>query len=156
MSVKTISRLLKFIIIVMGLCAFAIQGACSLIFLVSEVDEIHNMQIPWLIFIWTTAIPMIPALYYSWETAVNIGKGLAFCFDNAKNLHGIAISSLADTVIMIAGNIILLLMNMNHPSVIIFSLFIAVIGVAILIAAESLSQLIKQATALKEETDLTI
>lgn len=156
MSVKTISRLLKFAIIGMGLCAFAVQGSASLVFLASEEPLIHNMQIPWLIFIWTTAIPMAFALVFSWKTADNIGKGSSFCMKNAKNLHGIAMSSLADCIIMIAGNVILTIMNMIHPEVWILSFFIVAVGVAILIAAESLSQLIKQAAQLKEETDLTI
>ncbi len=156
MSVKTISRLLKFIIVLVGLTAFVLQGAVTLLFLVSEEPLIHSMQVPWIVFIWITAIPMVCALICSWKTADNIGKGSSFCIENAKNLHGIAMSALADSIIMLVGNVVLLLLNMNHPSVLLGALVIVVVGIAILVASECLSQLIKQATRLKEETDLTI
>lgn len=156
MSVKAISRWLKFIIVVMALMCFGIQCAISLIFLVSEVPEIGAIKVPWLIFIWTTAIPMIPAVISAWETAKNIGKDVSFSIKNAKNLHTIAMSAAADCAIVSIGNIALLIANMNHPSVVLASMVIVVIGIAILIAAEGLSQLIKRAAKLQDDADLTI
>ena len=156
MSVKTISRWLKFIIIVMALMCFGMQCALSLIFLVSEVPEIGAIKVPWLIFIWLTAVPMIPAVIFSWKTAANIGKDISFSIDNAKNLHAIAMSAAADCAIVSVGNIALLIANMNHPSVVLGSMVIVAIGIAILIAAESLSQLIKRAAKLQDDADLTI
>ena len=156
MTHKKIARWLKFIIIVMGLLAFAILSALSLIFLVSEVQEIHAMRIPWLIFIWTTAIPMIFAVISSWKTATNIGKNIMFCNDNAKHLHTIAMSAAADCAIVSIGNISFLFANINHPGVCLASGIIVAIGLAILIAAEGLSQLIRKAARLQDDADLTI
>lgn len=158
MSQKKISRWLKFIIIVMGLLAFAILSALSLIFLVSEVDEISAIKVPWLAFIWTTAVPVIPALMYSWFTAKDIGKGNPFCLNNARRLHGIALCAGADALWVLVGNILLGFAGpgMNHPLVFIFSLVVVCIGAAICVCAEGLSQLIKNAAALQEQSDLTI
>lgn len=155
---KKISRWLKFIIIVMGLLAFSILSALSLIFLVSEVEEISAIKVPWLAFIWTTGVPVIPALMYSWFTAKDIGRGNAFCLNNARRLHGIALCAGADTLWVLVGNIITLFgpPNMSHPMVFIFSMVVVCIGAAITICAEGLSQLIKNAAALQEQSDLTI
>lgn len=155
-SLKKISGSLKFIIIAMGLCALALQSVASLMFIISEADDIEKYRLPWMCLIWATAIPMIPALYYSWRTAVNIGKNKAFCTDNAKNLKNIAISSAADTVLVLLGNIIFIAIGISHPSVFLFCMVIELIGLAIFIAALGLSQLIVKAAELQEENDLTI
>ena len=158
MSHKKISRWLKFIIIIMGLLAFAILSALSLIFLVSEVEEISAIKTPWLAFIWTTAVPVIPALMYSWFTAKDIGKGQAFCLNNARRLHGIALCAGADALWVLVGNILMGFgrPGLTHPLVFICSLVVVCIGAAIAICAEGLSQLIKSAAALQEQSDLTI
>ena len=158
MSQKAISRWLKLIIIVMGLLAFAILSALSLIFLVSEVEEISAIKVPWLAFIWSTAVPVIPALMYSWFTAKDIGKEKPFSFNNARRLHGIALCAGADAAWVFIGNILMGMARpgMSHPLVFIFSMVVVCIGVAIAICAEGLSQLIKSAAVLQEQSDLTI
>ncbi len=155
-SLKTIAGSLKFIIVAMGLCAFAIQSVISLMLIVSDAEEIDAIRIPWMAFLWSTAIPMIPALIYSWKTASNIGKNKAFCLDNAKNLKNIAISSISDAALVLIGNIVYLLLDISHPSVLLFSCVIVLVGIAIFIAAMGLSQLIRNAAELQEETELTI
>lgn len=152
-SLKTIAGSLKFIIIAMGLCAFAIQSVISLMLIISDADNIDKLRAPWMVFLWSTAIPMIPALIYSWKTASNIGRNKPFCLDNSKN---IAISSICDAALVLAGNIIYLLLDISHPSVLLFSSIIVLIGIAIFIAATGLSQLIRNATELQEENELTI
>ena len=148
-SLKTIAGSLKFIIIAMGLCAFAIQSVISLMLIISDADNIDKLRAPWMVFLWSTAIPMIPALIYSWKTASNIGRNKPFCLDNSKNLKNIAISSICDAALVLAGNI-------SHPSVLLFSCIIVLIGIAIFIAAMGLSQLIRNAAELQEENELTI
>lgn len=156
MTQKKIGGWLKFIIVIMGLFAFGIHSILSLIFLVSESPDMQPLTVPWLIFIWATAIPMVPALLNSWLTAKNIGNGKSFCVENSKYLNNISISAVADSVIVVLGNTILLLMNKNHPSVFLLSMVVVIIGVAIFICAKGLSQLILQAADLQEQSDLTI
>lgn len=156
MSEKTISKLLKFAILLMGAMCFCIHCCVSLIALVSETPEVHAVRIPWLIFIWLTAVPMIPALIYSWKTASNIGKSILFQMDNAKNLHIIAASALADAIIVFGGGILFLFLSFSHPSLLLVKIAVAAMGFAIFAAAEGLSQLIKRAANLQEDADLTI
>lgn len=132
-SLKTIAGSLKFIIIAMGLCAFAIQSVISLMLIISDADNIATLRAPWMAFLWSTAIPMIPALIYSWKTASNIGRNKPFCLDNSKNLKNIAISSICDAALVLTGNIIYLLLDISHPSVLLFSCIIVLIGIAILL-----------------------
>jgi hypothetical protein len=47
-------------------------------------------------------------------------------------------------------------MNMNHAGVILRSLVIVFIGIAVTIAAATLSHLVKKAADLQQESDLTI
>ena len=57
---------------------------------------------------------------------------------------------------MLTGNIVYLLLDISHPSVLLFSCIIVLIGIAIFIAAMGLSQLIRNAAELQEENELTI
>ena len=43
-SLKTIAGSLKFIIIAMGLCAFAIQSVISLMLIISDADNIDKLR----------------------------------------------------------------------------------------------------------------
>ena len=68
----------------------------------------------------------------------------------------ISIFAAADAVWLFAGNFILLFLNMNHPSVVLFSMVIVLVGAAISVAAACLSHLIVKAADLQTESDLTI
>ena len=62
----------------------------------------------------------------------------------------------ADTIALISGNIVLLILNINHPSVFLVFLMIGIIGIGISVAAAVLSHLIQKAANLQDENDLTI
>lgn len=156
MSQKNLSIWLKFIIVIMALCAFAVHTAISLMLIVSDAPEVDRLRIPWLVFVWSTAVPVLFAVIYSWLTASNIGNGNAFCAQNAKYLKSIAFLSAIDAMWLFIGEIILLVLNMNHPGIFLFSMLIVAIGIAISVAAACLSYYIKKAADLQEQTDLTI
>mgnify|MGYP002750632877 FL=1 len=156
MSQKSLSYWLKFVIIIMALCALAVHTAASLMLTVSEAEEIDKLRMPWLIFLWASAIPILFAVIISWKTAANIGIGNAFCMQNAKHLKNIAICSAVDAAWVLIGETVLLFLNMNHPGIFLFSMVIVAIGVAISVAAACLSYYIKKAADLREQTELTI
>lgn len=155
-SLKTVGTGLKATIIIMGILAFGIHSMLSVLFLVSESPEMQPLTVPWLIFIWTTAIPMVPALFNSWLTATYICKKKPFIMENSVYLRNISICAAADSLIVFFGNWILLFMNKNHPSVLLLSMVVVVIGIAICLCAAGLSQLIKRAAELQNLSDLTI
>lgn len=120
MSQKSLSYWLKFVIIIMALCALAVHTAASLMLTVSEAEEIDKLRMPWLIFLWASAIPILFAVIISWKTAANIGIGNAFCMQNAKHLKNIATCSAVDAAWVLIGETVLLLLNMNHPGIFLF------------------------------------
>ena len=156
MSHKKIGRWLKIIIILMGLLAFSISAILSLMLIVSDAPEIEAIRIPWMAFLWSTEIPVVPAVIFSFLTARLIGKGRPFCTENSKYLHRIAVCSGIDAAWVFIGNIIMLFLNMSHPSVLLFSMVVVLIGVSIVVAGQGLSVLIKNAAELQEESELTI
>ena len=52
--------------------------------------------------------------------------------------------------------IVFLVLNMNHPAIVLISLIVLVIGIAISAVSATLSHLVKKASDLQEQSDLTI
>ena len=111
---------------------------------------------PWLIFLWLTAIPCYGAALSAWKIVRNIGQDHPFTFENARLLKRISLFALADAVFLLAGNILFLFLNMNHPSVLLCSLGISIIGGVVWIICSGLSLLTQRAAQLQEQSDLTI
>lgn len=160
MKQKTLSILLKIIIIGAVLCcvvvyAFVIPSLGK--DLAMEGDgEFAYMYLPWYLFILGTAIPLAAAAVVAWIIASNIGRDRSFCMANAKLLAVFAILAAVDTAYFFIGNVIFVFLNMSHPGVVLFSLFICFAGIAITVASAALSHYARKAALLKEQADLTI
>lgn len=111
---------------------------------------------PWLIFAWAFSIPCYAALVLAWRTVSNIGRDRSFCVENAKYIKYISILAGADTAFLFTVNTVFLFINMNHPGVFIFMLFVAFVGVAITVGAAALSHLTAKAADIQTENELTI
>ena len=61
-----------------------------------------------------------------------------------------------DTLFFFLGNLTLLLLDMNHPSVLLLSLLVCFAGAAVTVAAVCLSHLVLKAAELQAESDLTV
>lgn len=160
MSQKTLSLLLKTIIIGVALCLAVVY-----IWVVPEIGgplaetgdgEFRSLYVPWLIIIELTALPIIAALVLAWLIARNIGLDRSFSRQNAKLLGVIAILAAADSAYFFIANAVMMLLNMSHPGVVIFSLIACFAGVAVCVAAAGLSHLVLKAAKLQEQSDLTI
>lgn len=123
---------------------------------VSMNPELDYMFWPCLIFIWITAIPFYVALYKVWLICQEISKDNSFCLENAKRLKEISKLALSECIFYLIGMIILLSMNLLHPSVFFMMTFIIFVGVSIGIVSAALSHLVEKASELKNENDLTI
>ncbi len=124
--------------------------------LVNEYPEFETWFWPWLIFIWTSGIPCYLALSYFWKICTRIGEDNSFCEKNAILLSRISYLAVADTIFFFVGNIIFLLLGMNHPGILILSLLIDFLGISIAVASASLSHLVHKAAEIKRENELTI
>lgn len=155
-----LSKWLKFIIIGVGICGLIVYGMVipmvgqwMAVFLQGEFDHCFW---PWLIFIWITGIPCYIVLILAWKIAGNIGMDRSFCIENAKLFQWISVLAITDAAVFFAGNIVYLFLNLNHPSILLFSLLIVFVGVAVAIASAALSHLVLKASVLQEQSDWTI
>jgi hypothetical protein len=103
-----------------------------------------------------TAIPCYIALVLAWRIASNIGADKSFSLANASLFKWISILAAADSAFFFVGNIVLWLLNMNHPGIVVFSLLVVFAGVAVAVAAAALSHLVVKAADLQEQSDWTI
>lgn len=159
MEQKSLSNWLKYMIVGTGLCGLVVYAFVIPTVgrdLCEQYPELDGWFWPWLVFLCGSGIPCYAVLSLAWRIATNIGFDRSFTEENAKMLLKISCLAAGDTGFFFLGNIILLLLNMNHPGIILASLVIVFIGVAISVASAALSHLVKKAAALQEQSDWTI
>lgn len=159
MNQSSLSKWLKGIIIATAIVGLGFYGLILPEMgksLVESNPEFDYCFWPWLIFLLTTAIPCYLVLIQGWGVASNIGKNKSFSMENAKHLKNISLLALIDTGYFFVGNIVFLLLNMNHPGIVLVSLLVIVLGLVFSVAAAALSHLIEKAAKLQDESDLTI
>ena len=160
MKQGALSKWLKFIIVGVGICGLVVYGMVIPILgqwiAAFEQGVYDYCYWPWLVFIWITGIPCYIVLILAWKIASNIGVDRSFCAENAKLFKWISVLALGDAIFFFAGNILYLFLNMNHPSIVLFSLLVVFAGVAVAIASAALSHLVLKAEVLQEQSDWTI
>ena len=159
MNQSSLSKWLKCIIIVVGLCGLLVYewvipslGQS----LVASYPEFAHCYLSWMSLIWVTGIPCYIVLAFGWRIAGNIGRNRSFSVENAKLLKRIAVLAVADTGFFFVMNIVYWLLDMNHPGIVLMSLIVLVIGIAISAVSAALSHLVRKAADLQEQSDLTI
>ncbi len=159
MEQKTLSKWLKCILIGVGICGLIVFAAVIPMYGISVrtmYPEFSNRFWPWLVFLWISGLPCFVALAMAWKIAANIGADRSFSEQNALMLRRISELAIGDAGFFFAGNILLLMLNMSHPSVVIASAGIAFAGVAAAVVCAVMSHLVKKAADLQEQSDLTI
>ena len=111
---------------------------------------------PWLLFLWGTGIPCYMALFEFWHVCGEIKADNSFCEENAIRMMNIALLILGDVAYFFAGNVLFLMLGMNHPGIFLISLAVDVFGVGIGVAAAALSHLVYKAAVIQAENDLTV
>lgn len=150
---------LKFLVIFAAGCGMVMDlgvlpGVGS--WMVDLAPEFGGYFWPWLIFLWILSVPCYMALWMAWKIFTDIEKDKAFTMENAKRMGNVSFLVAADAVLLVVGNVVYLILHMNHPGVLLASFFIALVGIAIAIAAAMLSHLIRKAARLQDESDWTI
>lgn len=159
MEIKKPSKLLKIILIGLFLLGFIFY-----IFIIPMIGktiveanpEFSSWYLPWLIFLSLTGIPVFIRLFYSARISKNISNDLTFIEENAKYLKYVSRLALADSIFFFLGNIAMLLLNMNHPSVLILSFWVSFLGLSLYVIFSILSYFVSKSADLKSENDLTI
>ena len=159
MNQKKFSNWLKCILAVVGLCGLILYCAVMPIYgnhLRTLYPEFANRFLPWLVFLWISGVPCFITLVFAWKIVVNIGNDWSFSYENARLLQWISRLAAGDAIFFFVGNILLLLLNMSHPSVVLASLAVVFVGIAIAVGSAALSYLVRKAAVLQEQSDLTI
>lgn len=159
MEIKKLSKFLK--VILTGLFILSLILYIFVIPLIGRTiveanPEFSNWYLPWLIFLSLTSVPVFMALFYSAKISKNISMDLAFTEENSKYLKYISKLALIDSIIFFIGNIVMLLLNMNHPSVFILSFWVSFLGLSLYVIFSILSYFVSKYTDLQSENDLTI
>ncbi|MBR2520757.1 MAG: DUF2975 domain-containing protein [Oscillospiraceae bacterium] len=159
MKQSTLSKWLKFIILGVGVCGILVYAVFVPEYGRSTVEanpEFTGWFVPWLVFLSVTALPCYAALVLAWKIAVNIGCDRSFSTENARYLKWISFLAAGDALYFFIGNVVMLVLDMNHPGIALASLLIVFAGLAVTVASAALSHLVGKAAALQEQSDLTI
>ncbi|MCI9527499.1 MAG: DUF2975 domain-containing protein [Lachnospiraceae bacterium] len=159
MTQKSLSKWLKGIIIGIALCGLVIYGFLLPMFgrdLAVANPEFAYCYEPWLAILWISAVPCYLVLYNGWKITTQIARDNSFSLENARYLKHICILALVDSVYFFLANIVLLFLNMNHPAILLASLFVDFAGVVVAVTAASLSHLVLKAAEIQQENQLTI
>lgn len=159
MNQSSMSKWMKLIIIAVGACGSLVYG--WVIPSLGQMLAANNPEFafcywPWLIVIWITAVPFYVILAFAWKIAGSVRKSRSFTIQNAKRLKWIAVLAATDAGFFFIMNIVYLFLNMNHPGIVLLSLGVFIIGTAISAISAILSNLVKKAADLQEQSDLTI
>lgn len=160
MKQASLALWLKLMILGVGLCVLVIYAVVVPVLgqtvAVAEHGEFDYCFWPWLGFIWATGLPIGAALVLAWRIAGNIGADRSFSRDNGRLLRHIAVLAVADAAFFFLGNIAYWLLNLSHPSIVLFSLMVVFVGIAIAVGAAALSRLVTKAAELQEQSDFTV
>lgn len=165
MQQKTLVSWLKAMVVI-----FAVLLAGLLFFLMPALGRQAALQAPqaaflfWpcLIFIWILGAPVFLVLAEAWKVCQRIAQGSPFCGENAKSFVAIGQYALMDCGILFLGNVILVILdvtmqlNVYHILLPVISMLLIFVGMAVAVAAATLSHLIYKASDINEENQLTI
>lgn len=159
MSSKTLCRIVRAAVIALAVCGIA---TCAYILpatgtsLAQSYPEFSHWYLPWLLFLFAAAVPCFAILVLVWKVSAAIKQEKVFQHSTARLVKIASVMMLCDVVFFLVGNVVLLLLNMNHPGILLLSLFLDVLGVALAVAAAVLSRYLTKAALLQEEADGTI
>ena len=159
MTQRVLSLWMKVIIVLFAVCGIVIFFV-AVPFIGNDFakgyPEYAYCFLPWLVFIDLMAIPCYIVLGYAWRIAQSISKEEAFTKKNSQRLKNVSVLSLVTSIYFFIGNMVFLLLSMNHPSIFVLSCICIFIGVSIAVASAVLSYLVNKASDLQEQSDLTI
>ena len=129
---------------------------------VANIPDAAFLFWPCLIYIWILGAPICLMLAEAWKVCSQIGSGHPFCKENARSFVAICQYSLLDCGLLFLGNTALAVVSgitdlaVYPVGIPIFSLLLIFIGLAVSVAAATLSHLIYKASDINEENQLTI
>jgi len=124
--------------------------------IISANPEFTHWFLPWLIFTWVVALPCFAVLIYIWKVSGAVIQETVFTDITAKWVRMGAILLMADAALVFLGNVVLFMLNMNHPGLVLVCILGDIFVVALALLAAVLSRYITKAAVLQEESEGTL
>lgn len=144
---------LKILVVFIGICGLLFYG-CALPLLGRDITLQIKSQFffwPWLTFMWTTAVPCYIVLFFLWRISDKIAQGIGFSEKTAQYLKHIAMLAVFTSLWFLAGNCLLLFLEISHTAVFMLSLILIIFGILVAAAALRLSCFVRKHLAAGEE-----
>ncbi len=159
MSQKNCANMLKAILLLAAAAVAAIYFVLAphiAVKVVRNYPEYIYAFWPWLGYVLLSCIPVFWAFADAWAIFSRIGLDRSFCPENVRSMRRISILAAAESIYLMAGNIVLSLFVVNHPGIFLFFTVLAFLALIACGVCAALSMLIRKASTLQEENDLTI
>lgn len=117
-----------------------------------DSENLKRLYPSFITFIWITGIPFFIALVLGWQICSDIGSDQSFTVKNANRLKFISVLSMIEGVLYVGALLYLFVVGNYHSNVLMILFFSVVIS----IFTSMLSHLIKKASDIKQDNDLTI
>ncbi|MDZ4407630.1 DUF2975 domain-containing protein [Bacillus cereus] len=119
-------------------------------------ESLKVLYKPLVVFIWITGIPFFIALVFGWQICSGIPIDQVFTVENANRLKIISILSMIEGILYVVALCYLFIVGSYHTNVLIVLLLLLFFAVVSAIFTSLLSYLVRKASEIKENNDLTI
>ena len=159
MKQKELSNWLKVIIVICG-----ILGLLFCVYFGPEIgrevllnsEKMKVLYKPFIVFIWITGIPFYIALILGWQICLDISTNQAFNIKNADRLKQVSVLAMIEGLFYVVALVYLLVDQSFSTNMLIIILLILFFAVVISVFTSMLSQLVREASKIKTDNDLTI
>lgn len=159
MDQKKLSQWLRVILLGVVICSIFVYFVMIPLWGLRFVERYPSSErsyLPWLIFIWCTAIPCYLSAFWGWRITGEIRRDNSFSHENSAYLRRIMLAMLSDAAFFFVGNIVMLVLGMSDFRVFFTAALVCFLVVAVATAAAALSHLVEKAARMREENESII
>jgi len=156
MSSKIFCNLVRAAVIIVAMCGIVV--CCYILPSLGRIirdsnPEYASFYYPWLIFLWVTIMPCFVILVFIWRVSTAIKLDTVFTFKTASFFTTCTVILSCDVVFFFIGNIVFLLLGLNHVWILFLSLIAGIFGITLTVLMALFSRYLTKAAALQEEVD---
>lgn len=118
--------------------------------------EAAHLKWPGILGVWIIAVLCYIALWNFWKICTRIGEDNSFCNENAEAMKQMALMAFLIVCLIIAAVVFLGILGHLGMAYFMIGFFVACVAAGVSVVCYALSLLIRKATEIKEENDLTI
>ena len=156
MSSKVLCNLVRTAVIMVAICGIIV---CYYLlpslgtFIKDNNPGYANFYFPWLIFLWVTIVPGFVVLVFIWKVSTAIKLDTVFTLKTASFFSKCTVILFCDVVFFFAGNIVFLMLGLNHVFILFLSLIAGIFGITLTVLMALFSRYLTKAATLQEEVD---